>query len=77
MLAKSPIIEENLPGMMEIVTREGHPLQWIHGPYKDPYRQLAHAEEIGLGARQYELVDVLPIQEPDFKQVAYIPASPD
>ncbi|GAB4447834.1 MAG: DUF362 domain-containing protein [Anaerolineae bacterium] len=77
MLAKSPIIEENLPGMMEIVTREGHPLQWIHGPYKDPYKQLARAEEIGLGSRQYELVDVLPIQEPDFKQVAYIPASPD
>ncbi len=76
MLARTPIIEENLPGMMEIVTRKGHPFQWIHGPYKDPYRQLALAEGIGLGSRQYELVDVLPVQEPDFKQVAYIPATP-
>lgn len=75
-LAESPIIEENLPGMMEIVTREGHPWQWIHGPYKDPYEQMAMAESIGLGSREYELVDVLPLEEPDFKQVAYIPASP-
>ena len=74
-LARTPIIEENLPGMMEIVTREGHPFQWIHGPYKDPYAQTAHAEQLGLGSRQYELVDVLPVREPDFKQVAYIPAS--
>ncbi len=76
-LAETPIIEENLPGMMEIVTREGHPWQWIHGPYKDPYEQLAIAEQMGLGSRQYELVDVLPVTEPDFKAVTYIPAAPE
>jgi uncharacterized Fe-S center protein len=75
-LAETPIIEENLPGMMEIVTREGHPWQWIHGPYKDPYEQLAIAEKMGMGTRQYELVDVLPVKEPDFKAVTYIPAAP-
>ena len=47
MTAKTPIIEENMPGMMEIITREGHPFQWIHGPYKDPYAALVHAEAIG------------------------------
>ena len=77
MTAKTPIIEENLPGMMEIVSKEGHPWQWIHGPYKDPYAQLELAEKIGLGSRKYELVDVLPVTEPDFKAVPYIQASPD
>ena len=73
--ADSPIIEENLPAIMEIVTREGHPWQQIHGPYKDPYYQLEHAEKIGLGSRAYELVDVLPVTEPDFKQDTYVPAT--
>jgi uncharacterized Fe-S center protein len=76
MTAKTPIIEENLPGMMEIVEREGHPWQWIHGPYKDPYGMLEHAESLGMGSRAYELVDVLPFKEPDFKQIVYIPSAP-
>ncbi|NDJ76945.1 MAG: DUF362 domain-containing protein [Chloroflexi bacterium] len=75
-LAETPIMEDNLPGMMEIVSREGHPWQWIHGPYKDPYEQLQMAEDLGLGSRAYELIDVLPVTEPDFKQVAYIQAAP-
>jgi uncharacterized Fe-S center protein len=76
MTANFQILEQNLPGMMEIVTREGHPWQWIHGPFKDPYALLAHAEEIGLGARAYELVDVFPVKEPDFKQNTYVSAKP-
>lgn len=74
--ARTPLLEENLPGEMEVVTREGHPWQWIHGPYKDPYEQLAFAEQIGLGTRAYELVDVLPVTTPDFKQVTHIAAAP-
>jgi uncharacterized Fe-S center protein len=74
-LAKSPVIEENLPGMIEIVQREGHPWQWMHGPYKDPYHQTAHAEQIGLGSRAYTIEDVLPVTEPDFKQDTYVPAT--
>jgi uncharacterized Fe-S center protein len=76
MTAKTPIIEENLPGMMEIISREGHPWQWIHGPYKDVYGMLTHAESIGMGSCDYELVDVLPVKEPDFKQIVYTPATP-
>lgn len=72
MIAKTPIIEENLPGVMEIVKREGHPFQWIHGQSKDPYAQLAYAEKLGLGSREYELVDILPYKQPDFKKVVYI-----
>jgi hypothetical protein len=75
MTAKTPIIEENLPGMMEIVRREGHPWTWIHGAWKDPYTLLARAEALGLGSRAYELVDVLPVTEPDFKQDTYVRAA--
>jgi len=77
MLARTPIIEENLPGMMEIVSREGHPFQHIHGPFKDVYAQVAIAEAMGLGSREYTLVDVMPVKEPDFKRVTYIPAAPE
>ncbi len=75
--AETPIIEANLPGMMEIVTREGHPFQWIHGEFKDPYAQLDLAEEMGMGSQAYELVDVLPVTEPDFKQDTYVSAGAD
>ncbi len=71
-----PILEQNLPAMMEIVTREGHPWQQIHGRFKDPFALLAHAERIGLGTRDYELIDVLPVAEPDFKQDTYVQAQP-
>ncbi|MBZ0303428.1 MAG: DUF362 domain-containing protein [Anaerolineae bacterium] len=77
MTARTTIIEENLPATMEIVSREGHPWQWIHGQYKDPYEQLALAEKLGLGSQAYELVDVLPVKEPDFKAVSYIQAAPN
>jgi uncharacterized Fe-S center protein len=75
-VARTPIIEENLPGMMEVVSREGHPFQWIHGQYKDPYEQLVLAEKLGLGSQDYELVDVLPVTEPDFKAGMYVQAAP-
>jgi uncharacterized protein len=76
MTAEFPILEDNLPAMMEIVTRAGHPWQHIHGEFKDPYAQLAHAAAIGLGSQAYELIDVLPVTEPNFKQDTYIQAEP-
>ncbi|MBN2305054.1 MAG: DUF362 domain-containing protein [Anaerolineae bacterium] len=72
--ARTPIIEDNMPGMMEIVQRNGHPFTWVHGPYKDPYYQTELAERLGMGSREYELVDVLPVTEPDFKQDTYVSA---
>jgi len=32
---------------------------------------------MGLGSREYTLVDVMPVKEPDFKRVTYIPAAPE
>ncbi len=74
MTAKYPLIEENLPSVFEVHTRIGHPLRWLHGPYKDPYKVLEFGEKLGLGSRQYELVDVLPVEEFARPAVTYIPA---
>jgi uncharacterized Fe-S center protein len=48
---------------MEVHTREGHPFRWLHGPHKDPYLVCEYGEKLGLGSRQYELVDVLPVEQ--------------
>jgi uncharacterized Fe-S center protein len=72
--AKSTLIEENLPTSMEVHTREGHPFRWLHGPYKDPYVVLEYGEKLGLGSREYELVDVLPVEQVERSSMQYIAA---
>ncbi len=74
-MAESPLIEENVPTSMEVHTREGHPLQVLHGPYKDPYKVVEYGAALGLGNREYELVDVFPVQEAAFGTREYISAS--
>ena len=59
---------------MEVHTREGHPLRWLHGPLKDPYIVLEYGEKLGLGTRDYELVDVFPVKEFAYGGMQYIPA---
>lgn len=68
------LIEENIPTSMEVHTREGHPFRWLHGPYKDPYVVTVFAEKYGMGSREYELEDVLPVQESPKAGVTYISA---
>ncbi len=70
-----PLLEENLPTVMEVHTREGHPFRQLHGPYKDPYLVTQYGEQLGLGSRQYELVDVLPVAQFARPSVTYIPAN--
>ncbi len=72
---KDRLIEENIPTSMEVHTREGHPLRWLHGPMKDPYLVTEYAEGLGMGTRDYELVDVLPVAEFQRSEVTYIPAN--
>lgn len=68
------LIEENIPTSMEVHTREGHPLRWLHGPLKDPYLVVEHGEKLGLGSRKYELVDVLPVEKIERAAISYISA---
>lgn len=72
---KSRLIEENVPTSMEVYTHDGHPLRQLHGPLKDPYLAVEYAEKLGLGTRDYELVDVLPVKAFERSSVAYIPAN--
>jgi len=74
MIAKTRLIEDNIPTTMEVHTREGHPFRWLHGPHKDPYKVTEYGEKLGLGSRDYELVDVLPLEFPERSELTYIPA---
>lgn len=69
-----PLYEENLPTSLEVHTRTGHPFAQLHGPLKDPYKITEYGEKLGLGSRQYELVDVLPVKTFDRAPVTYISA---
>ncbi len=73
-IAETRLIEENLPTSMEVHTREGHPFRVLHGPYKDPYIAVAYAEQLGLGTREYEIEDVLPVQQVHRSGMQYISA---
>ncbi|MBL8058136.1 MAG: hypothetical protein JNK29_15630, partial [Anaerolineales bacterium] len=73
--AKTPLIEANLPAVYEVHTRVGHPLRWLHGPYKDPYLVTRYAEQLGLGSREYELIDVLPVEAVRRSEAVYISAN--
>ena len=74
MTAKTPLIEENVPTSLEIHTRQGHPFQVLHGPLKDPYKVTEYGEKMGLGTRDYELVDVLPVETIARAPLPYISA---
>ncbi len=75
MTGKSHLIEENIPTTMEVHCREGHPFAQLHGPYKDPYKITEYTEALGLGSRQYELVDVMPVEEFARPSLGYISAA--
>ncbi len=74
MTAKTPLIEENIPTCLEVHTRQGHPFSWLHGPLKDPYKVTEYGEALGLGSRDYELVDVLPVEQFVRAPIGYISA---
>lgn len=74
MTGKTPLIEENVPTAFEIHTREGHPFRVLHGPLKDPYKVTEYGEKYGLGTRDYELIDVYPVEKAAWGDYQYIAA---
>ncbi|HEY9077034.1 MAG TPA: DUF362 domain-containing protein [Anaerolineaceae bacterium] len=72
--AKLKLLEDQIPTSFEVHTREGHPFRWLHGPLKDPYKVVEYGEQLGLGSRTYEMVDVLPVEESKFSSSMYISA---
>lgn len=69
-----PLFEENLPTSMAVVHRDGHPLSWIHGKHKDPYKVVEYGAREGLGSREYEIEDVLPVAQNPLVKSTYIAA---
>jgi hypothetical protein len=73
-IGQTKLIEENIPLCLEVHTRQGHPFQQLHGPLKDPYLVTVYGEKLGLGSRDYELVDVYPLEKIERAPMAYISA---
>lgn len=57
LLDKEPIFTDRLPEPFELGS-EGHLFQRFMGVVKDPYRQVEEAVKLGLGSREYELIEV-------------------
>ena len=74
-IARYRLIEENVPLSIEVHTRQGHPFQWLHGPYKNPYLVVEYGEKLGLGTREYELIDVMPLEKIERQPLEYIAAA--
>jgi uncharacterized Fe-S center protein len=68
------LFSENLPLAMEFQPGAGHPFQQLHGPLKDPYLVTEYGEKLGLGSRDYELVDVMPLEKVERSSLPYISA---
>lgn len=71
---RTALIEENIPTSLEVHTRQGHPFRWLHGPLKDPYLVTEYGAQMGLGSCEYELIDVLPVEQIERAPIGYIPA---
>lgn len=61
------LIEKNIPLHFRHATLDPHvdlhPFQRLFGPMKNPYLVAAFAENLGMGSKRYELVEVLPAEE--------------
>lgn len=56
MIKTEDFIPGSLPHPLEVRDVEGHLFQKIHG--KDPYLQVEEAENVGLGERKYDIVEI-------------------
>jgi uncharacterized Fe-S center protein len=63
-LAQYPLMEENIPEPFEVQHDSPHPLQQLHGRYKDPYLMVRLAEKLGLGTTAYAIQDVMEEESP-------------
>jgi uncharacterized Fe-S center protein len=77
MIGRTRLIEENVPLSMEPWYTGGHPWQHLHGPLKDPYKVVEYGEKLGLGSRNYELIDVMPVEQITRAPLGYINLHPD
>ncbi len=67
LIAKEGLIEKMIPPYIRNPildpARDLHPFARLHGPMKDPYIVTKYAEELGMGSRDYELIEILSVEE--------------
>lgn len=67
MIAQTGLIESQIPPYFKHVNLDPnadlHPFARLWGPMKNPYLVTKHAEKLGMGTRQYEIVEVLSPKE--------------
>jgi len=75
LIGKQKLIYENVPENMQLQKGAGHPFQELHGPYKNPYIVVEEGEKLGLGTRDYQLIDVMEEKAKQEKVGQYISAA--
>lgn len=67
LIKEEGLIEKNVPTYYRHANLDPsadlHPFQRLNGKYKNPYLALEYAEQMELGTRQYEIIEVLSAEE--------------
>jgi len=60
LIAKEGLIESMIPPFFRVHNDpELHPFQQLHGPMKDPYLTVDYGEKLGMGTKDYRLIEIL------------------
>ncbi|MHA2004476.1 MAG: DUF362 domain-containing protein [Candidatus Thorarchaeota archaeon] len=67
LIAKEGLIESMIPPYYKNLNLDPeadlHPFARLHGPMKNPYLVTEYTEKLGMGSRDYELIEVLSVEE--------------
>jgi uncharacterized Fe-S center protein len=67
LVAQEGLIESMIPPYYKNLNLDPdadlHPFARLHGPMKNPYLVTEYAEKLGMGSREYELIEVLSVDE--------------
>jgi hypothetical protein len=60
LIGQEEVIESMVPPFIKLHSEPGlHPFQRISGPMKNPYIAVDYAEKLGMGSKDYKLIEVL------------------
>ncbi|MFW9812743.1 MAG: DUF362 domain-containing protein [Candidatus Thorarchaeota archaeon] len=69
LIGQQELIESMVPPFIRLHNEPGlHPFQRINGPLKDPYITVDYAEKLGMGSKEYKLVEVLSLKQTSKKK---------
>jgi uncharacterized Fe-S center protein len=60
LIGQQEVIESMVPPFIKLHNEPGlHPFQRINGPLKNPYLTVDYAEKLGMGTKDYKLIELL------------------